>query len=372
MLLETEEKNPFTPVIGKVPLHFAGRENIIEGINEIVEGDTNSPSIVSLYVGARGTGKTALLNYYAEEAGEHGWIAVQVSCSEGMLDEIALRATRALQHLTDKESTRCTKSVSLAKIGSISWENKEEVPLNWRARMDDIFDVLQETETGLLITVDEVVSSLPELETLITCTQHFITEGRRFALALAGLPYGVTPLLSGKTTSFLRRAARYNLGVISDYEIKESLLLILADGGKSIDEDALNEAVRAIGGFPYMLQLVGYRAWRISRGRNRLTLPDIKNAISIAKAELNERVYDATWNDLTEADKAFLNAMLEDETETRQSDLAERLGKTSGHISRYKKRLLKQGIIQEIAKGRLSICLPGFREYLKERLQEEL
>ena len=64
------------------------------------------------------------------------------------------------------------------------------------------------------------------------------------------------------------------------------------------------------------------------------------------------------------ADGAFLEAMLVDEGPTLQSDVVRRLGKKSGHVSKYKKRLLQQGVIQERAKGRLEFCLPGFRDFL--------
>ena len=56
---------------------------------------------------------------------------------------------------------------------------------------------------------------------------------------------------------------------------------------------------------------------------------------------------------------------------TRQADLTVRLGKPSGHVSRYKKRMLQKGVIQERPKGLLEFCLPGFRDYFMERIAEE-
>ena len=58
--------------------------------------------------------------------------------------------------------------------------------------------------------------------------------------------------------------------------------------------------------------------------------------------------------------------MLQDERTTRQADMAGRLGKSSGHVSKYKKRLLIDGVIQERSKGLLTFCLPGFREYYED------
>lgn len=52
--------NPFTPVVGKVPLHMAGREGVIADVEAALAGTGNDPAIISLLVGPRGIGKTAL------------------------------------------------------------------------------------------------------------------------------------------------------------------------------------------------------------------------------------------------------------------------------------------------------------------------
>ena len=95
-----------------------------------------------------------------------------------------------------------------------------------------------------------------------------------------------------------------------------------------------------------------------------MTLEDVHAASEIAQRELDERVYEATLFDLTPAEVNFPRAMLSDEGPANQADMAGRLSKKSGHVSKYKKRLLQQGVIQERATGRLEFCLPGFKEYL--------
>ena len=214
--MDEKLKNPFTPVVGKVPVFMAGRDNIIADMEELFDEGPSSPSVISLLVGARGTGKTALLSYFAREAEGKGWIAAQVSCARGMLEEIYSHAIRSAEHLIDSAPKKKLKSVSIAKIGALEWDNAQEEPQSWRTKMEHILDALADTDTGLLITVDEVNSSIPEMTTLVSAFQHFVDEDRKVALLMAGLPYGLSVLLSGKTTSFLRRAARYNLGPISD------------------------------------------------------------------------------------------------------------------------------------------------------------
>ncbi|WP_322153479.1 ATP-binding protein [Paratractidigestivibacter sp.] len=363
--------NPFTPVVGKVPLYMAGRETIIDDVDTALRGNGNDPAIISLLVGARGTGKTALLSHFADTAESVGWVTARVTCLSGMLDDILVRARRGASHLVDTQSHRKVKSLGLKDLATVELEDSKPELTNWRAQVEDILEALAEHETGLLITVDEVTPNVKEMTTLVAACQHFLDEGKKVALIIAGLPYGVTSLLSGESTPFLRRTARFELEPLNDYEVEEALIRTMADGGKKFAPDALAAAVEAVYGFPFMLQLVGYRAWRIAGGASTVDLDCVTGAVDIARKELEQRVYDAVWFELSDADKAFLAAMAEGSGPVRQAELAGRLGKASGHVSRYKKRLLQQGVIKERSRGVLEFCLPGFREYFAERIAEE-
>lgn len=81
--------------------------------------------------------------------------------------------------------------------------------------MGELLDALAETDTGLLITVDEVRDDLDEMIQLASAFQHFVRERRKVALFMAGLPAHVSALLQDKSVSFLRRANFYNIGIVS-------------------------------------------------------------------------------------------------------------------------------------------------------------
>ena len=362
--MDNGSANPFTPIFGKVPAYMAGREQLAQEMETALKSEGNDPNLVSLFVGPRGTGKTAMLSLCADMAESSGWVAARVTAVPGMLEEVIQRLTRSAAHILNAGSDKRLSAKSIAPLGSIEWENATGSAKSWRTRMDGILDQLEEAGAGMLVTVDEVDPDFDEMTTLVTAYQHFFDEGRKVALMMAGLPYRLSTLISGKSTSFLRRAARHNFTSVSDAEVDEALRLTMRRGGKEISGKALDVAVEAIGGFPYMLQLVGYRAWNMAADRRTVEVDDVDAAVEIAQRELDERVYEATLFDLTPADRAFLEAMLVDEGPTLQSDVVRRLGKKSGHVSKYKKRLLQQGVIQERAKGRLEFCLPGFRDFL--------
>lgn len=61
--------------------------------------------------------------------------------------------------------------------------------------------------------------------------------------------------------------------------------------------------------------------------------------------------------------------MLPDEGETAVSDLERRLGKSSGYVARYRRRLIDRGLIGPRRRGFVGFDLPGLRSILPEYLE---
>lgn len=364
-----KQTNPFTPVFGKIPAVMAGREAIIADMLDAFEGNGSNPDLCSIFTGARGTGKTALLTFLGNRAQQSGWIVASTVAEKGMLEDLLQQAQKAAAHLIDPQPGTKLKGIGIAPLGSIEWENQPAQAENWRTRMSRLLDQLAEAGVGVVFTVDEVEGNLDEMTQLASVYQLFVRENRKVALLMAGLPFQVSALLSGKTTSFLRRAARHNLGSIPSYEVKEAFRLTVEEGGKSIKNDALAEAAEAINGFPFMFQLVGYRSWNASRFADEITAQDVRNGIEIANEELAARIYDATYSELSAGDLEFLSAMKSNGSETPRSVVSEVTGRSTNWVSSYRRRLLEAGVIEEPRKGIYSFALPGFAEYLQKHVE---
>ncbi len=333
------EENPFTPSFGEIPVYLAGRREIIDACSRAFLSERRRPELTTLFSGARGTGKTALLSYLAELAEQSGWIAVNVTALPGMLDDAEIQLRRNAAHLISPES-----GLSVASVG---------IP-------DLIF--------GVLFTVDEVDPTLDEMVQLAAFYQHFVREGRKVALLMAGLPHNISSLLNNKTVSFLRRSNRRALDRIPDGEVSAALVRTAQAGNRDVDATALAAATESIGGFPFMLQLVGYYAWDESPQANTLDSADFARGIAIAQQEMTYRILDATFAELSPGDLRFAAAMLEDEKDSRIADLVERLGRSSSVVAQYRKRLIDAGIIGKRARGIVGFDLPYFRDYLQEKL----
>ena len=359
--------NPFTPTFGTVPAHLAGRSLLLQDMRIAFEAGPGDPNLSTVIIGARGTGKTALLSRIAEEALRCGWISANVSAAPGMLEDIIQRTKEAASEFVEAEGGLRLKGlgIGIAQLVDIEFERQVPEKLNWRSQMNGIFKQLDRYDVGLLITVDEVVGDLDEMVQLARVYQHFVRERKKAALVMAGLPYHLSSLLSNKQVSFLRRSRQRFLGRIADEDIADALRATIADGGRSISDEALAASVGAIEGFPFMMQLVGYRTWASCKG-DTISLDDALEGIALARREMREGVLDTTLNELSAGDLRFLDAMLPDGNGSALADVASRMGVKSNYASKYKARLLEAGIIMEGRGGILGFCLPGLREYLQE------
>jgi hypothetical protein len=360
------QENPFTPTFGEAPVVFAGRSTLLRSLSNAYQRKQRDPFLTTLVSGARGTGKTSLLTVAGERAKENGWVTADVSAIPGMLEDIIERVCEGASHLVVTEESAKIIGLGIGQLFNIELERPEAATGNWRTRMNRLLDQLEKTDTGLLITVDEVTASLNEMITLASVYQHFVRENRKVALLLAGLPHNVSQLLQDKSVSFLRRAKQVQLGRIGDADIESAFIKTIRGAGKTIGEGDTSAAISAIDGFPFMLQLVGYHTWEGCTS-DVVSATDIKNGIKLANSDMKNEVLEASWKTTSAKDREFLAAMAEGETPVTVGALAERMGVGNSYAGQYKYRLLEQGLIEEPATGLVDFALPTLREFVAER-----
>lgn len=63
----------------------------------------------------------------------------------------------------------------------------------------------------------------------------------------------------------------------------------------------------------------------------------------------------------------FTLSLLLDSGHGRVSEIAKRMGVASNYASKYKRRLLEDGVIGERGRGLVGFDIPAFREFLSEK-----
>lgn len=358
--------NPFTPSFGRIPPILAGRDFVLNDIEQALANGGGNPNLCTLYIAPRGMGKTALMLHVTELAGQYGWVSASTTASPGMLEDLYEQATMSARQFVSATETTRLKSIGIGGIFSAEWEYPSPETGNWRTRMGRLLDDLAELDIGLLMTVDEVKSNIDELVQLVMVFQHFIGEGRKVALLMAGLPHQVSALASHESISFLRRAVHQRLGLIHDEDVAIAMRETVQGAGKTVGDEPLRLAVQAAGGFPFMMQLVGFRMWGASGSNPGITKKNVLDGIERARIDFKNGVLDATFKSLSAQDRVFLLAMLKDSEESSLQDIAKRMGRKVGYARTYKERLLQQGAIIENDRGTVRFGMPFFRDYLQE------
>lgn len=366
-------RNPFKPTFGATPPRLVGRSDLIREFADALDDGPGAPGRATLYTGARGAGKTVLLNAVEEEARRRGWLVVSETAAPGLVERLTRSRLPELLQRFDPEAVGRRLSGFTAPFGAggLTWETIERhvVEHDLRAQTSLLTDLQAAGETGLLITVDEVHRrQTDELRELATVVQHAFREERELAFAGAGLSATVSDLLADEVLTFLRRADRHHLGPVSIDETRRALREPIREGGREVSGDALELMVEGTHGYPFLIQLVGSSTWRVRRDAAEITLPDARAGVVEARRRLGTLVHAPAVAGISDVDRAFLVAMSRDEGPSRTADLVERLAVPKGYVNVYRRRLIDAELIDAPRRGYVEFALPYLREYVREHL----
>src|SRR3954453_22856605 len=98
--------NPFKPSFGVSPPLLVGRERLIDEFAEALEDGPGSAGRATLYTGARGAGKTVMLNAIEDRAKALGWVVVSETAAPGFVARIAGQRLPALLRAFDPAAVR--------------------------------------------------------------------------------------------------------------------------------------------------------------------------------------------------------------------------------------------------------------------------
>ncbi|MDN4474433.1 ATP-binding protein [Demequina sp. SYSU T00192] len=362
--------NPFKPTAGAVPPLLVGRDALLAEVDEGIRAGAGHPARITIFTGARGTGKTVMLTEAGDRAMAHGWLVIDESASPGMLARIGEAVDRLLDGVNPRARRRIT-GMSIGGVGSVETELTPRLAEGVRHRIGRLLDTLEKDGTGLLVTVDEVHARSDDLRELALITQHLVREDREFAIVMAGLPSAVSDLLrsdaQGRVLTFLRRADKHVLADVEVDEVHDALVQTVTDNGRTIDEDAARAAAEATHGYPFLIQLVGFHVWRAAAG-DRITRADVAAGVDAARERLGTLVTETALADLSPRDLDVLRAMAADDGPSRMVDLAARTGMARQNADTYRRRLLDAGVIVQAGRGQVDFALPYLREHLRARM----
>lgn len=358
--------NPFRPTAGAEPPQLVGRAGLLDEFSYGLRIRTGAPGLLTIFTGARGIGKTVMLGEAEDEARRAGWAVISETATRGFLGRIGQAMLPLVEDLGSGPPKRRITGLGIAGF-SIDTELPPEEQVSWRQLGEELLRLLDAQETGLAITLDEIHGAdRDELAQLAASVQHFIRAGLPIALLFAGLPAAVSDLLDEGVATFLRRADRIDLHATAIDEVEVSYIEVFAALPDRIGPNLLRVAAEATGGYPFLIQLVGYHLWQVAEAASGpLQSDQVHLAISAARRRNTRMDIEAALAATTPKDREFLRAMAQDEGLSRTADIGQRLGDARNTIGNYRARLIDAGLIESAGHGLVNFAIPGLRDYLR-------
>ena len=373
-------RNPFCPTFGASPPVIAGRDGILDGIDEALETGPTHPDYTALFLGVRGAGKTVMLNAVEDLARDRGWLTVPEDASPaGLLDRLVRAAARLLDEL-DETPDRRIRSLTAAGFGvefesvTRSGGSEPESAEDLRGVLSTLGSALSDAGTGLMITLDELLGADPdEIRRFGSVMQHVCRrEQRPIAFVGAALPQFESELGSDNTATFMQRCSRYDIDPLDPAATRLAIAKPIEDRGASIEPGALNNAVTATSGYAFMVQLVGFHSWAAaSEPLSVITAANVAAGIDKAQKRIGRLVLAPTWKELSKTDRKFLVAMAVDDGESRVADIASRLGVSTTYASVYRRRLIRAGMIVSTDWGTIDLAHHVARDWIRHKAAQD-
>lgn len=311
-----------------------------------------APLLVS---GPAGIGKTALLKAFEAAARIAGWRVVTDIPIKGLAQRMCGTYLPALhESLTGQES-----------------------PTFWHRslceQIQELGHLLQEQESGLLITLDHLRrSSAQHLAELTAALAVVHQQKLPVYLVVAGRTAEINDLLDSSVLTELGVCEHLELGALTraqtEVVIREALASCPTLKSQVADKSLLSRACLATQGHPYMVSLIAEAIKQMPH--EGFSEHELTCGIASAQEILGDRVLAPMLSKLSAGDQAFLMAMAQDEGPSKMSDISARLGKNPQYAGVYRNRLMESQIIRSASYGKVTFVLPHLRDYLRASLAE--
>ncbi len=141
--------------------------------------------------------------------------------------------------------------------------------------------------------------------------------------------------------------------------------------GRTIRDQALQVAAEGTRGYPFTVQLVGFQAWRASRGHEEVSV-EPTHGVAAAARRVGKLVHGPALAALSPVDRTFLAAMAFDAGPSKMADVTKRMSVEANYAGQYRRRLIEAESIHSPARGYVDYSLPYLRDHLREHATHDI
>lgn len=361
-------RNPFTPTFGKVPEEMAGRKAEISKFVDVLMSGSGVDGTAMSVTGARGTGKTVLLNCFAEVARAYGFDVYSLDAYEHTVDDFvdALKVDICNQN---PMKTELSPTAFGASIGSISFE--KAIP----QRLTNLLKYKlahAKKSKGTVIIIDEIdVEYKNQIAEIAKAYKQAVASYNIF-FVYGGLPNQIENIKHVPGLTFLGRCSKIVLSTVDRCDTKRAIIDTCEKSPISIGIGEATSLAVASNGYPFAIQCMGYAAWAnaAKHGEKTISSVDISSAITSSENLFKEQVISAVIRDMSMKELEFVVALCSFDDDVIESKiLYQRLGWKSNYACVYKNRLYDASVISNgPSTMSVRIVMPFFKDYVLENI----
>jgi hypothetical protein len=348
--------------------------------------DSGRVSAPIFFTAPRGLGKTVLLRELQSDAAKAGFVTPWVTASpaESLIGAlIASVRSEVVGRSRTADLTELVARLENIKIvagvpGVLQLEAAtrpaEKVEISFASEMASLATALSRSGAkGLMLFVDELQSApAGDLAALVPAMQEWTATHIGAPLMLVGSgPIQLSRVLASQG-GFAERFQYVTLERLNDLDSMSAFTLGLPEDFSWLP-GALDAAVEAADGHPYVIQLIGHHAWEVSDS-SMLSKPffssgDITYAVNAARQEIR-RVFEGRWAETPDGERAVLGVVANASPEgMTRGQISELCGLPFRDVEAAIDALYANGWLEVDGLERVKIGLPGVGEFVTQRQQ---
>jgi hypothetical protein len=226
-------------------------------------------------------------------------------------------------------------------------------------------EAAQSRGRGVVLLLDEVqFLDRLQLEAMIMAILKVVQRTLPITRAAAGLPQ--IAKRAGDAKSYSERLFKFPvIGNLIDADARQALVGPAAEEGATFTGDALDEALRITGRYPYFLQKLGSAAW-LAATADRIDLEAIRASHPLYLSKLDGSFFRVRIDRCTKRQRQYMRAMAElgDDPQKAQ-DVAQVLGTQSNQVAPFRAELINTGLLYTPDHGYAAFTVPQFDAFLK-------
>lgn len=382
--------NPYRPGAWMMPMYIAGRDEVIESVEEMFNAlSINIPTPSIVFSGLRGVGKTVLINKLQSIAEEkdifckhieveerNDFISQIAACSQAFLRKVSTK--EKFKHLIQKPLD-AIKSLVVSfdaedNTFSLSLQEKELYISNSLTQsLTEVFVSIGETayrtETPICFFIDEIqYMKQKELGSLIAALHRTNQLGYPVMIVGAGLPK-IYKMLSDEKSYSERLFVYKEIGSLTYEQSYKAIEEPVKKIGVSYTKEAINEIINMTKGYPFFIQQFCQIVYNNVNDKI-IQKMDIEKSVDEFFKVLDVGFFRVRYERCSDGEKKFIFAMVKcGELPCTISNIGKQLDKKVRTISPTRAQLINKGIIFPVRHSELDFTVPEFDNYIR-RLDE--